>query len=136
MGELVGDRAAFRMHRVGHGLEVGEDLGAHPHLVGQGAADLGHCAIGHRGEPDAARGHVAVVLDQGLGGRAIEHHALVGAGTDEAVAQGHGPQLEGGEQIGDLAHADLGEFDAGSAGGRGRRSALTQEHAPAPAARS
>ena len=100
MSELQGDFAPLGMHRIGNGFQVGEDFRAQPELIGQRSADFRHRRIGHGGQGDAASGQIAMVFEQGFGGKAFAIHILVGARFDKTVAKCNGPQCQGAERAG------------------------------------
>ena len=87
MGNLRGNGRAATMHRRGKRPEVGQNVRAHPDLVGQGAPFRRHRHVGNRGHADAAPCQLAVMPDQCLSGPAIQAHRLVRARLYKPVAQ-------------------------------------------------
>ncbi|MDT4824117.1 hypothetical protein FQZ97_573600 [compost metagenome] len=106
VGKLGRDGAPFGMHRCGQALQLREDAGVHPHLVGEGQAIRGDTAIGHRGQTDTAPRHGGVMADQVVARNPARAHAFEGGGLDQAVAQlkaGQASRLQQGIQL--RAHA-------------------------------
>ena len=97
--DLGRHRGALGVHCLGQRGETGRGLVAH-HDLGGGALSVGRDSqIGHRRHADATRRHGAVEVDQPVGNRVVDRHALERGGLDEAVAETDRAEWGGSERV-------------------------------------
>ena len=94
MGDLRGDLASCLVHGIGHGFEVGQDLGSQPYLISQRPPGLFDCEVRHGAHPNTALSELAMMRHHGLGRHTFLRHVLVCRRFNKRVTQRDGANLK------------------------------------------